>query len=97
MTLKALLISFVLMGTSVSAWAQSTPSVKGEVKKVDMSAGKMTLQHGAIPNLDMSAMTMVFKAADPAMLKSVKAGDKVKFTAERVNGQLTVTTIHKAK
>ena len=42
-------------------------------------------------------MTMVFRAQDPAMLKKVKAGDKVKFVPERVNGQFTVTKIDKAK
>ena len=31
------------------------------------------------------------------MLKAVKAGDKVKFDADQVNGQLTVTTIEKTK
>ena len=34
---------------------------------------------------------------DEAMLKAVKAGDRVKFTAERVNGQFTVTKIEKAR
>lgn len=67
------------------------------VKKVDMAQGKITLDHGPIKNLDMDGMTMVFKAADPAMLKELKAGEKVKFTAERVNGQITVTSLQKAK
>ena len=31
------------------------------------------------------------------MLRAVKAGDRVKFDAEDVNGQLTVTTIEKTK
>ena len=31
------------------------------------------------------------------MLKQVKAGDKVQFTADRVNGQITVTSIKKSK
>jgi Cu/Ag efflux protein CusF len=31
------------------------------------------------------------------MLKQVKVGDKVKFDAERVNGQITVARIQKAK
>jgi Cu/Ag efflux protein CusF len=31
------------------------------------------------------------------MLKSLKVGDKVKFEADRVNGQFTVTRIQKAK
>lgn len=40
---------------------------------------------------------MVFKAQDPAMLKAVNTGDKVKFDADDVNGQLTVTKIEKTK
>jgi len=68
------------------------------VTKIDESAGKITLRHGPIKKLEMDeGMTMVFKAQDPAMLKSVKVGDKVKFDADRVNGQFTVTKIRKAK
>lgn len=73
------------------------PTVSGTVEKVDAAAGKITIEHGAIPNLDMDSMTMVFRAQDPAMLKGVKPGDKVRFTADRVNGQITVTKIQKAK
>ena len=80
------------------AFAQAgLPMVEATVTKIDESAGKITLDHGAIPNLDMGAMSMVFKAGDPEALKSLKVGDKVKFTADRVNGQLTATTIQKAK
>ena len=43
--------------------------VSGTVEKVDAAAGKITIDHGAIPNLNMDAMTMVFRAQDPAMLK----------------------------
>ena len=31
------------------------------------------------------------------MLKQVKAGDKVQFTADRVNGQISVTSIKKGQ
>jgi Cu(I)/Ag(I) efflux system protein CusF len=77
------------------ALAQDAPLVSATVKKIDIEQGKITLDHGPIKNLDMDGMTMVFKAADPAMLKTVKAGDKVKFTADRVNGQITVTKLQK--
>ena len=40
---------------------------------------------------------MVYRAQDPAMLKTVKAGDKIKFGADQVNGEYTVTTIEKSK
>jgi Cu(I)/Ag(I) efflux system protein CusF len=72
-------------------------SVSGTVTKVDEPQGKLTINHGAIKNLDMDAMTMVFRAGDPAMLKGLKAGDKIKFDADRVNGQITVTKLQKAK
>ena len=71
--------------------------VSGTVEKVDASADKITINHGPIPNLNMDAMTMVFRAGDKAMLKQVKSGDKVQFSADRVNGQITVTKIQKAK
>ncbi len=41
----------------------------------------------------MPAMTMVFRAADPAMLERVKPGDKVSFVAQKVDGAFTVTEI----
>ena len=70
----------------------------GQVTKIDESAGKITLRHGPIKKFEMEeGMTMVFKAQDPAMLKSVKVGDKVKFEADRVNGQFTVIKLQKAR
>ncbi len=76
--------------------AQAIP-INGDVTKVDQAAGKITLRHGPIKNLDMDSMTMVFRVADPAWLKTIKPGDRVKFEAERVNGQITVTSISKLK
>ncbi|MDP1687973.1 MAG: copper-binding protein [Hydrogenophaga sp.] len=66
---------------------------EGEVRKVDTAAGKISLKHGEIKNLDMPPMTMVFQVGDPALLGKVKAGDKVRFTATQVNGAYTVMSI----
>jgi Cu(I)/Ag(I) efflux system protein CusF len=88
------LSSVVLPQMSVAQSAM----VKGQVTKIDESAGKITLKHGPIKKLDMEdTMTMVFRVQDPSMLKQVKVGDKVKFDADRINGQFTVTKIEKAK
>ncbi|GAC1318234.1 MAG: copper-binding protein [Collimonas sp.] len=67
----------------------------GEVKKIDKEAGKITIKHGPLANLDMPGMTMVFRVKDPAMLDQVKPGDKINFIAEKVNAALTVTKIEK--
>ena len=65
----------------------------GEIKKVDRDSGKLTIKHGPLANLDMPGMTMVFKVQDTAMLDKAKAGDQVRFRAERVNDVLTVTRL----
>ena len=80
-----------------NAQATASPMVNGEVRKVDKGAGKVTLKHDAIPNLDMPGMTMVFQVKDPAMLDRVKEGDKIKFVADRMNGSLTVIQMEPSK
>jgi Cu(I)/Ag(I) efflux system protein CusF len=85
-------------GMLANVTVAQAPMVNGQVTKIDESAGKITLKHGPIKKLDMNeGMTMVFRVQDPAMLKQVKAGDKVKFDADKINGQFTVTKIEKAK
>ncbi len=70
---------------------------EGEVRKVDRDAKKITIKHGPIQSLDMPAMTMVFQVKYPGMLDYLKAGDKVRFHAEKVGGAFTVTRIEAAK
>ena len=69
----------------------------GEVKKVDKSAGKVTIKHGPLEALDMPPMTMVFRVKDPAMLDKMKAGDKIRFKPEKVGGNYTVTEYQPAQ
>lgn len=80
------------------AQAQNTTALtEGEVRKIDMDAKKITIRHGPIVNLDMPAMTMVFRVKEPAMLDQAKPGDKIKFTADQIGGQYRVTHIEPAK
>jgi Cu(I)/Ag(I) efflux system protein CusF len=80
-------------GASAGAMAMTS----GEVRKVDTEQGKVTLKHEAIVNLDMPAMTMVFRVAKSEMLKDLKVGDKVQFHAESSNGAMVVTHIQAQK
>ncbi|WP_293638398.1 copper-binding protein [Polaromonas sp.] len=77
--------------------AASVDMTEGEIRKVDMSTKKITIKHGEIKNLDMPGMTMVFQVKDPALLEQVKAGDKVRFKAEKTGGAIVVTDIQSAK
>ncbi|MES2117120.1 MAG: copper-binding protein [Pseudomonadota bacterium] len=92
-----------LSSAAVAPLAQAQQAVaskdamsEGEIRKVDKDLGKLTIKHGELKNLGMGAMTMVFRAKEPAMLDQVKQGDKVRFVAELVGGALTVTSIQTA-
>jgi len=85
------------MDHSKMAMPQTAAMTDGEVKKIDKDAGKITLKHGEIKQLDMPAMTMVFTAKDKALLDGVKVGEKVKFMAVNDNGKMVVTDIQAAK
>lgn len=80
------------------AWLASMPLLAtdmtdGEVRKVDLEQGKVTLRHEEIKDLDMPRMTMVFVVKDKAQLAQLKPGDKVKFRAVNESGKFTVTDI----
>ena len=95
--IRVLAPAFALCVLAVRALAQAG-LIDGQVVKVDPSASNITIKHGPIRKLDMDqGMTMVFHAQDTDLLKGVKAGDKIKFDAESVNGQFTVTKIEKSK
>ena len=65
----------------------------GEVRRVDKAAGKVTLRHGEIKQLEMPPMTMVFEVRDKSLLDNVKPGDKVNFKVINENGKLIVTEL----
>ena len=92
-TLLSLAAATLVLAAPVLAQAFSD----GEIRRVDKDAKKLTIKHGPIPNLNMDSMTMVFQVKDPAMLDQVKAGDKIKFQADKIGGQYTVTKIEVAK
>jgi Cu/Ag efflux protein CusF len=75
---------------AVAAQAQATAT--GEVRRVDAQAGTVALRHGEIKALGLPAMTLVYHAA-PTLLRGIKPGDKVRFTATRQEGRYVVTAI----
>lgn len=89
--IKLTLASILALGTAYGALAAEF--TKGTVKKVDAKAKKVTLIHEELKNLDMPAMTMVFRVKDDALMDKLKEGANVEFVADRVDGKLTVTEI----
>jgi Cu/Ag efflux protein CusF len=90
------MVGVLLVLTEGAVYAQAD-IVEGQVTKIDVQAGKITLRHGPIKKFDMDGMTMVFRVQDTGMLKQVKVGDKVRFEADKIDGQFTVIKMQKAR
>jgi Cu(I)/Ag(I) efflux system protein CusF len=97
--MRRIISTAVALTLCIGSWQLAVAQsglIDAEIMKVDQSSNKITLKHGPIRKLGMDeGMTMVFVAKDPTLLNNVKAGEKVRFDAERVNGQLTVIKIEK--
>ena len=76
--------------------AAAAEAADAEVRRLDTARNTVLLKHGEIRNLNMGAMTMTFRFKDPKMAEGLKAGDKVKFTAEQKGEDLIITSIRKA-
>lgn len=79
-----------------SAAAAQPASIKGEVTRLDAANSRVSIRHEPIPNLQMGAMNMVFRVANPSLIEGLKVGDQVIFEADRVEGAITVTKLEKA-
>lgn len=61
----------------VAGAKQQTHTASGTVKKADVKAGKVTVEHGPVASLNWPAMTMAFKVKDKALWKRLEEGKKV--------------------
>jgi len=94
---SALCAILIFSAAPAVAAPEAAALTEGVIRKLDQASGTVTIKHEEIANLNMGAMTMSFKAKTPAMLKNWKEGDKIRFRAEEVKGELTVLSIEAAK
>lgn len=94
-----LIPAVIALFVSISVAQAQEPLIKGEIRRIDEAAGKISIRHGPIKKFDMDEddMTMVFHVQDPVMLKQVKVGDKVQFDAEHQAAGFTITKMEKSK
>ena len=83
-------------GASPTAIEATDGYTEGEVRRIDREAGRLTLRHGPLRNLDMPGMTMVFDVAEAAVLDRLRPGERVRFQAGKVDGRFVVTRIEPA-
>lgn len=91
--LKAAVSGFSSSTTSAGpAGSAAGHRAQGVVDSIDIQAGTLMLNHGPVASLKWPAMTMEFKAANGALLTSVKPGDKVDAEfVERQPGEWVIT------
>ena len=69
------------------------PLAAGRVVAVDRAAGRITLEFRPIPQLLLEGGTRIFLVKDPASLKALGPGDKVRFEVERDGRSFVVTRV----
>jgi len=80
MKFKKIAILLIMFCLSVgTTFAGSEHQATGTINSVDKSSKTINISHGPIKSMGMSAMTMDFRVADPAMLDDVDAGQKISF------------------
>jgi len=68
---------------------------EGQVVKIDEKALRLTLKHGEIKSLDMGPMTMSFRVSEPAQMKGLQVGDRIRFRAEKQGDDFVITHLEK--
>ena len=95
-----MMVSGVLLCASTAMAATppaALPWVQGVVKKIDLAAAKVTIDHGPVANLKMPPMVMPYHVKNTGELKNLHEGDKVQFTVDKLNTGYTVLHIEVVK
>ena len=90
---KGEVASGAMAGTAMAVDAKMGKA-SGIVTAIDAAAGKITLDHGAIPTIGWPAMKMEF-SAKPDVLTGISVGDKVDFDVTVSSNAGEVTSIEK--
>ncbi len=84
-------------GPSADKMTGKVHHATGIVKKMDASAGQITISHGPINSIPWPPMTMTFAVKDKQMLRQVTAEEKIDFDlVQSGKDQYTVTKISPA-
>ena len=76
-----------------AAAAVKTGRGMGTITALDTKGGTVTIKHGPIPSIGWPAMTMTFRASPPTLLKPLRPGQHVAFTAKAKGMTAEVTAI----
>ncbi|CAM5183077.1 copper-binding protein [Oligella ureolytica] len=92
--LAAAVMGLSVLGLATVSSAQDEASARGEVRRLDVAKGTITIKHGAITDLNLPAMTLVYEA-DSALLQGIEPGDQVRFKVRHENNTYKVIELKK--
>lgn len=92
--LAAVAVSLSMLGVATVSSAQDEASSRGEVRRIDLAKGTITIKHGAISDLNLPAMTLVYEAV-PTLLQGIEPGDQVQFKVRHTNNKYEVIELKK--
>ena len=69
----------------------------GVVRRIDKLAGKVTVAHGPLINLNMPPMVMAFRVKNTAWLEEMQVDGRIRFVADSIGGVLTIVKFETVK
>lgn len=84
-----------LAAASAACSQEATAPAPGTVTAIDAAAGTISLDHQAIPAISWPAMSMQFRAEDPAILAGIAVGDHVTFELKNASETSVITMVQK--
>ena len=88
------LLAIAALSFAGTAYAQE--AMKGEIAAVNEATGKISIkQNSGTTGSGGTAAATEFKVQDGLLFNAVKPGDKVMFTTEKVDGDMTIKKLTK--
>lgn len=72
------------------------PWVAATIRAIDKRTGRLTIEHGAIPQVKMPAMSMTFPVRDAADLTAHAVGDRVNVQVGKDGGAIKIVHVKRA-
>jgi Cu(I)/Ag(I) efflux system protein CusF len=90
---KAILLAMLSSLITQPLAAQDDLVLSGDVTKVDLTSGMITIRHEPNQRLKLGRASDTFRVSEPIMLNAIRPGAHIRFAADRINGELAITKI----
>ena len=86
-------LAALAIGGRSPAQPSATDWIGGEIVKINVEQGTVTIRHTSIGHLHLPAATTTFRYVNPNVILRIKNGDRVRFRADRYDGTLRLVAV----